>query len=158
MIFVKAGNVQSAQAVADALALESDTHSRAYSGMLNGLILEYGGASTDGLLSMRRALSRADLWLIRFEIGKAYFRAGNYPEALGELTTLRTREGEAASAFLDAMPTYRLLAELPYWTGRVQEELGLGIPARESYEDYLSSRSPDGALVQDARARVQTLD
>jgi len=158
MVYASAGDSASVRTIADALAERPGAHSRAYAKMLMGLILEHEGLRTDAILSMRRAISTADLWLIRFETGKAYLRAGNYPEALGELTTLTTREGEAASAFLDAMPTYRLLAELPYWTGRVQEELNLRTPARASYEEYLALRPQGGALAQDARERAAGLD
>ena len=158
MVYVRADDVASVQSIADALAAQPGTHNRAYAKMLQGLILERQGAQTDAILSMRRAIAMADLWLIRFEIGKAYLRAGNYPEALGELATLTARNGEAAAAFMDAMPTYRLLAELPYWTGRVQEELNLRGPARASYEEYLALRSHGGALAEDARNRARSLD
>lgn len=158
MVYVSANDIPSAQSIADVLAAQPGAHSRAYARMLQGLILEREGLQTDAILSMRSAISVADMWLIRFEIGKAYLRAGNFPEALGELTTLTTREGEAASAFMDAMPTYRLLAELPYWTGRAQEELNLRAPARASYEEYLASRSHGGALAEDARNRAKRLD
>ncbi len=158
MIYIQAGDLTSARAVADALTEQADVHSRAYGQMLKGMILESEGARTEAILAMREAITTADLWLIRYQIGKAYLRAGNYPEALDELTTLKVRHGEATSAFLDDMPTYRLLAELPYWIGRVQEELKIRSTARANYEEYVSLRPQGGALAQDASERAAKLE
>ena len=137
---------------------QADAHSRAYGQMLKGMIMESEGARTEAILAMRKAITTADLWLIRFQIGKAYLRAGSYLEALDELTRLRARRGEATAAFLDDMPTYRLLAELPYWIGRAQEELKIRSGARKSYEKYVSLRPQGGALVQDASERAARLE
>jgi len=158
MIYIQAGDVTSVRVIVDALTEQADAHSRAYGQMLKGMILEGEGARTEAILAMREAISTADLWLIRYQIGKAYLRAGNYPEALDELTTLQVRHGEATSVFLDEMPTYRLLAELPYWIGRVQEELKIRSAARASYEEYVSLRPQGGALAQDAIERAAKLE
>ena len=158
MIYIKAGDLTSVRAIADALTEQADAHSRAYGQMLKGMILESEGARTEAILTMREAITTADLWLIRYQIGKAYLRAGNYLEALDELTTLKARHGEATSAFLDDMPTYRLLAELPYWIGRAQEELKIRNGARASYEKYVSLRPQGGALAQDASERAARLE
>ena len=157
MIYIQAGDLTSARAIADALTEQADAHSRAYGQMLKGMILESEGARTEAILAMRKAITTANLWLIRFQIGKAYLRAGSYLEALDELTRLKARRGEATSAFLDDMPTYRLLAELPYWIGRAQEELKIRSGARKSYEKYVSLRPQGGALVQDASERAAKL-
>ncbi|MEL7185752.1 MAG: tetratricopeptide repeat protein [Pseudomonadota bacterium] len=157
MIYAEAGDITSAGAIADALLAQPNEHSRAFGQMLMGLILQSEGTRTAEALAMRDAIGTADLWLIRYQAGKAYLRAGHYLEALDELTTLKERRGEAASAFLDNMPTYRFMAEVPYWTGRVQEELNLRSAARASYEQYVALRSQGGALAQDASARAASL-
>ena len=91
MIYIRAGDLTSARAIVDTLTNQADAHSRAYGQMLKGMILESEGAQTKAILAMREAITTADLWLIRYQIGKAYLRAGNYPEALDELTTLKVR-------------------------------------------------------------------
>jgi tetratricopeptide (TPR) repeat protein len=157
MIYIQAGDLTSAKTIIDELAERPDAHSRAYAQMLKGMILASEGAQTEAILAMRGALATADMWLIRYQTGKAYLQAKSYPEAMGELTTMNVRRGEATSAFLDNMPTYRLLAELPYWTGRVQEALKMGSAARASYEQYVSLRPHGGALAQDASERAANL-
>ena len=158
MIYMQAGDLTSVRAIVDALTEQADAHSRAYGQMLKGMILESEGARTEAILAMREAITTADLWLIHYQIGKAYLRAGNYPAALDELTTMKGRHGEATSAFLDDMPTYRLLAELPYWIGRAQEELKIRSGARASYEKYVSLRPQGGVLAQDAGERAAKLE
>ena len=121
-------------------------------------MLEGEGAGAAAVLELREAIATADLWLIRYQLGKAYLRAGYYPEALDELITSKKRIGEAASAFLDNMPTYRSAAELPYWIGRAQEELKMQSAARESYEEYIELRPQGGAVAQDANERAANLN
>jgi len=158
MVYVDAGETAAARAIADDLLLEKDAHSRAWGQMLAGVVRETEGDSTGAILALRRALDTADLWLIRLQIGKAYLRAGSYPEALGEFAALQLRRGEAASLFLDGMPTYRWLAELPYWRGRVQEALGTRSAARSSYAQFLALRPEGGPLADDAAERLASLD
>lgn len=158
LIYIEAGDLSSARTIVGTLKDKADNHSRAYAQMLEGMILEKEGAQTEAILQMREAIANADLWLIRYQIGKAYLRAGNFLEAMDELTTLKARSGEATSIYLDHMPTYRSLAELPYWTGRVQEALKNPSAARSSFEEYIALRPQGGALAQDASARIARLD
>ncbi|MEE4163809.1 MAG: hypothetical protein V2I25_15005 [Woeseiaceae bacterium] len=158
MVYLDAAETAAARAIADELLLEKDAHSRAYGQMLAGLARETEGDRTGAILALRRAIDTADLWLIRLQIGKAYLRAGSYPEALGEFTALQVRRGEAASLFLDDMPTYRWLAELPYWHGRVQEALSTRSAAQSSYAQFLALRPEGGPLANDAAERLAALD
>jgi len=158
MIYIQAGDLALARAIANNLAEQADANSSAYGQMLKGMILESEGVETAAVLELREAIATADLWLIRYQLGKAYLQAGYYPEALDELMVSKERVGEAASAFLDNMPTYRLAAELPYWIGRAQEELGMRSAARESYEEYVELRPQGGTLAQDANERIAKLN
>ena len=99
---------------------------------------------------------QADLWLIRFHLGKAYLEAGFHAEALDEFTASLERQGEATSAFLDDLPTYRYMATLPYWLGRAQEQLGMQKAARENFTVFLERRPQGGALADDARQRLES--
>ena len=137
--------------------MQTNEHSRAYGRMLKGLILESQDAQTEAVFALREALGTADLWLIRLQVGKAYLRAGNYPEALDELTALTMRRGEATSLFLDGLPTYRVLAELSYWIGRSHEALGIRLAALASYEEFLARRPEGDALAGDAEQRIAKL-
>jgi tetratricopeptide (TPR) repeat protein len=95
------------------------------------------------------------LWLIRFQLGQSYLAAEQYAEALDEFTIAEARRGEASALFLDDMPTYRFLAELPYWIGRAQEGLNMRAAALESYQAFLDRWSDTGPLASDARKRLQ---
>lgn len=157
-IYIRAGDLEAAQAIASDLTTQQDAFSLAYAQMLGGIALESDGAQTQAVLALREAIGSADLWLIRYQLGKAYLRAGHNLEAMDELTTLKERSGEAASIFLDDMPTFRSVADLPYWIGRAQEELNMDSAARESYEEYLEFRLQEGAIIRDAKMRLAGLN
>ena len=86
----------------------------------------YHARATDLL---RNALDLADLWLVRFELGRTFVEAGLYAEAIGEFMACEERRGEAAAIFLNDRPTYRYMAQLAEWKDRAQEGLGMATPA-----------------------------
>ncbi len=100
------------------------------------------------------ALEIADLWLLRFHLGRAYFEADYFVEAVDELTAARQRQGEATALFLDDLPTYHHAATLPYWLGRAQAELGMVEDAAENFTLFLKLRPAGGPLTEDARQRL----
>ena len=106
------------------------------------------------MLTAARAL--ADLWLVRYTLGRAYVEAGRHAEAVAELEECQKRIGEASDVFLDDWPTFRYTVPLKYWLGRAQEGLGLTDSAAKNYEAYLSSRGSvaGDALATDARKRT----
>jgi tetratricopeptide (TPR) repeat protein len=105
--------------------------------------------------AFREAIKLSDTWLARFYLGRAFFEAGAYAEALSEFEAALKRRGEASALFLDDIPTARYLAPLHSWIGRSQGGLGLVPQARESYTRFLALRgdSPD-PLAADARKRL----
>lgn len=107
----------------------------------------------DGLQTAR---SLADLWLVRYTLGRAYVEGGRYAEAVAELEECQKRMGEAADVFLDDWPTFRYTVPLKYWLGRAQEGLGISESAARNYQAYLDLRSqvPGDALAADARKRI----
>ena len=147
------GDRETAKGIAEAQSSKLQSHSRAYGRMIEGLLELQAGDKVAAIDSLRAAIEFADLWLIRFELGKAYLEAGFAAEAMDELQICNARIGEATSLFLDDRPTWRYTATLPYWFGRAEEALGMAHAAKEKYLIFLQSR-PEGPLADDARGRL----
>ena len=158
LVAVNAGHDELATEIGAALGRELQPQSRAYGRMIEGILLEKEGKHIDAIDKMNSAIEMADLWLIRYERGKAYLKAGFFAEAIDEFRICGVdRVGEATSVFFDDVPTHRYLAELPYWQGRAEEALGMTDAARENYIKYVATRSDGGPYVDDARERVGAL-
>jgi len=155
LIYVGSGRLESAAPIAEEMQKQLQPQTRAYGLMLQGMLHRIDGEHVKSLDSLRSALQLADLWLIRFQLGQSYLAAEQYAEALDEFTIAETRRGEASALFLDDMPTYRILAELPYWIGRAQEGLNMRAAALESYQAFLDRWSDIGPLASDASKRLQ---
>jgi len=147
------GDRETAKGVAEAQSRKLQSHSRAYGRMIEGLLQLESGDKVAAIDSLRASIEFADLWLIRFELGKAYLEAGFAAEAMDELQICNARIGEATSLFLDDRPTWRYTATLPYWFGRAEEALGMSHAAKEKYRIFLQTRS-EGPLADDARGRL----
>ena len=145
-----------ARIIADDLSANLQPQNRAYGAMINGMIHSARGEHVEAIDALVEASRLSDFWLVRFERGKAYLRAGSSAEALDEFGACESRRGEASAVFLDDMPSWRYLAELPYWRARAEQDLGMSHAARQSYQAYLDLR-PEGRLALDARERMATL-
>ena len=133
---------------------------RAYARIIAGELALQKDRHTDAITEFLAAIKEADLWLARFGLGVAYVEAGRYAEAMSELDKCATRRGEATSLFFDDIPTWRYMAVLPYWMGRVQQGLNSNsASAVSSFEQFLKIRSSatSDPLVADARRRIDTL-
>lgn len=106
--------------------------------------------------TLSAARNLADLWIVRYSLGRAYVEAGRHAEAVAELDECQKRIGEASDVFLDDWPTFRYTVPLKYWMGRAQEGLGLKDSAAKNYQAYLASRGSvaGDALAADARKRT----
>jgi tetratricopeptide (TPR) repeat protein len=155
LLYLAVGQLEEADAIASVLSEKLSPHSRAYSGMINGLIALQSGDAVQAIEMLTNAVEKADLWLLRFYLGKAYFEAGYFVEALDEFTLASERRGEATALFLDDLPSYRYAAALPYWRGRAQQELGMADDADKNFRAFLSTRSGGGPLADDARQRLR---
>ncbi len=154
--YVSLGLVDEAGAIADDLAAGLQPQNRAYGAMIRGAVLSLEGRHAEALDALVQATRLSDFWLVRYELGKAYLRAGSFAEALDEFSACEARRGEASAVFLDDLPTWRYLADLPYWRARAQQELGMRHAAKQSYRAYLALR-PEGPLALDARERMTSL-
>jgi tetratricopeptide (TPR) repeat protein len=154
LTYLSAGRVEQAQTIADDLANQLRPQSRAYGMMVKGLIASQDGRHVEAIETITEAISLADLWLLRFSLGKAYLAAGYQAEAIGEFMICKDRHGEATSLFLDDFPTYRYMVPLTYWLGVAQYGLGMRSAAADNFRTFLSLRPNGGALTEDAKARL----
>jgi tetratricopeptide (TPR) repeat protein/tRNA A-37 threonylcarbamoyl transferase component Bud32 len=151
---IAAGRPEDARKIAAELAQRLSAQSRAYAKMIEGEIASAGKQYVVALDALNAAQKLADLWLVRYALGLAYFHHGHYPEAVSEFEKCRERLGEATSVFLDDLPTFHYYATLPYWLGRAREMQKLD--ARSQFQEFLRIRqgATGDPLVEDARRRL----
>jgi tetratricopeptide (TPR) repeat protein len=154
--YIALGEADLARGIAAGLSSGLQPQNRAYGAMISGMLYSVEGKHVEALDTLVRATQLSDFWLVRFKLGKAYLRAGSFAEALDEFSSCEKRRGEASAVFLDDLPTWRYVADLPYWRARAQQEIGMSHAARENYRAYLAVRA-EGPLARDARERMNTL-
>ncbi len=158
VIALAAGDEKAAQEASVRLGGMTEPEPQAYSRIIEGEILIASGRIPEGIKKLNESRAQLDTWLGRMALGRAYLAAGQFTEAYSEFESCLTRRGEAASIFLDDLPTIRYLPEVYYYMGRAQE--GLKIPAAgESYKKYLEIKrgAAGDPLVEDARGRLKSL-
>ncbi len=153
---VAAGRLDEARAIATALAGRLPAQSRAYSKLIEAEIAMSARQYPAAIDALNAAQKMADLWLVRYTLGRAYFERGDYPEAASEFTKCQARRGEATAIYLDDLPTFRYYAPVPYWLGRAREMQKLD--ARAQFQEFLRIRHAATAdpLVADARRRLES--
>jgi serine/threonine-protein kinase len=155
---IAAGRPEEARKIAAELAQRLSAQSRAYAKMIEGEIAIAAKQYAVAVEALNAAQKLADLWLVRFALGLAYFHHGDYPEAVSEFEKCRERRGEATAVFLDDLPTFHYYATLPYWLGRAREMQKLD--ARAQFQEFLRIRqgATGDPLVEDARRRIEAAD
>jgi tetratricopeptide (TPR) repeat protein/tRNA A-37 threonylcarbamoyl transferase component Bud32 len=157
-ILIAAGRHADARPLIDRLAKHLESRPRAYAKLLEGESALARGQKTEAIDALRAAQKLANLWLVRFNLGRAYLEAERFPDALAEFEECERRRGEATAVFLDDMPSVRHLAPLPYWLARASEGLGSKDSAVKHYRAYLSLRQPaSDPLAADAERRLKSL-
>ena len=158
-VYLALHNQSKALARAKALGARLGADPQAYAKLIEGEIQLERGNANEAVKLFHQAQQLADTWLGRLDLGRAYLEAGAFTEAHSEFELCLKRRGEATAAFLDEVPTYRLLPPVYYYLGRAQE--GLGSPAAaESYRTFLGFKEKGDAgnpLVADARRRLDPL-
>jgi hypothetical protein len=76
------------------------------------------GRTTEAVDLLSEAKGLADLWLVRFTLGRAFEEANRHAEALSELELCQKRRGESTAVYLDDVPSYRYLGRSPYRLAR----------------------------------------
>ena len=118
------------------------------------------GRSADALDELREARQDYDFWFAHFLLGRAFFEAGHFPEALDEFDYCVRDRGEITDVFLVDSATLRYFPPALYWLGRCHEALGNSDAARGLYEEYVALRvgaDPPDELAADAAARLRKL-
>ena len=123
LMYVTLGKEQEAADIAAELGDKLNTQERAYSKLINALLLQAKNDNIAAIDALQQAVALADLWLVRYHLGLAYFNAGHYAESVSEFTLCKERLGEAYSIFLDDTPTFRYTAELDDWLVRAREKM-----------------------------------
>jgi len=157
IVLIEAGNPAAAQNPTLQLESAVQANQRAYGMMLRGKLLRNESRNLEAIDTLRNALSVADLWRIRLELGKAYLDSRYYAQAYDEFRRCIERRGEASALFLDDMPSFRHLAELHYWAGLAQSGLEMRDAAISGIEAFLDLRPEGGRYVADALAFVEAL-
>jgi hypothetical protein len=102
----------------------------------------------------KSAARRFDGWLAHYSLGRAYLDAGAFAQAHDELERSLTRRFEAASVFLDGVPTARLIPPVMFHLGQARESLG-EVDSADIYRDFIASRkSQEDPLLAEARRRM----
>jgi Flp pilus assembly protein TadD/tRNA A-37 threonylcarbamoyl transferase component Bud32 len=155
-LLVSAGRIDAARALAADLEKQLPKRSRALAGVIRAEIALAAKKHVEAIDALTAARGLADLWLVRYMLGRVYVEAGKYAEAIAELEACQKRIGEASDVFLDDWPTFRYTVPLKYWLARAQDGLGLADSAARGYQAYLELRGSVAGdpLAADARKRM----
>ena len=123
LMYLTLGRDKKATDIAADLGGKLNVQQRAYAKLINALLLQAENKNIAAVESLQEAVELADLWLVRFYLGQAYFNAGHYAEAESEFTLCKERLGEAYSVFLDDTPTFRYTATLDEWLQRARDAM-----------------------------------
>jgi tetratricopeptide (TPR) repeat protein len=151
-VFAEAGEMEQAKKMADLLSKEIQAEPQAYGKIIEGKIVLKQGDSARAIKDITDANNLLDTWIGRFELGRAYLEAGQFPEADSEFDRCFKRRGEALELLMDNVVTYGYVPYVYYYQGRVRQ--GLKTPAfADSYRTYLSIRglSTEDPLVPEVR-------
>ncbi|OFW40266.1 MAG: hypothetical protein A3J29_19900 [Acidobacteria bacterium RIFCSPLOWO2_12_FULL_67_14b] len=150
------GQETEARKLAQRLEAEVQKRRRAFGAILVAEIALKQGRLIEAIDALTAARSLADLWLVRFTLGRVYIEAGRFAEGLAEMEACLSRRGEAAAVFLNDVPTLRYLVPVSYWMARAQDGLGQADSAAKGYQSYLELRGnvAGDPLAADARKRL----
>jgi tetratricopeptide (TPR) repeat protein/predicted Ser/Thr protein kinase len=154
-VYIDAGDLPKAQKLAAALAARPASEPKAYGKIVAGLIALKRNDTKTAISQITAANSLLDTWIGRFDLGRAYLDAVEFPSADAEFQQCVKRRGEAIELFMDNVPTYSYFPAVYYEQGRAQE--GMKNPAyTDSYRTYLSIRgeSADDPIVAEIHHKI----
>ena len=146
---------------ADEIALDLENRLKSQTTALSALIrgeraLDKGQLGT-AMREFRFAREEFDMWFGHFLMGRAFFEAEQYPEALDEFDHCVRGKGEITDVFLVDSATVRYFPPALYWLARSHEALGNVTAAQELYREYVDLRGeadPSDLLSADAADRL----
>jgi serine/threonine protein kinase/tetratricopeptide (TPR) repeat protein len=153
-VYVAAGEVATARALAAGLASELQIEPQAYAKLIEGEAALKEGNGRGAVKLLTDANNLLDTWMGRFDLGRAYLEIGAFVEADSEFDRCNRRRGEALALFLD-LPTYGYFPTVYYYQGRAREGMKSAGFA-ESYKKYLSIRgkAAEDPLLAEVRRRI----
>jgi serine/threonine protein kinase/tetratricopeptide (TPR) repeat protein len=158
-LYLDAGQVDKARELAGELSKKIEPEPLVYAKLIGGQMSLVRGDKPSAIKIFQEAQDLLDTWLGRFLLGRAYLEAEAYAEAHSEFELCIKRQGEAASVFINDLPTFRYFPPVYYYLGRAQQGLG-SEAAAESYQKFLKIKEkadPGDRLVEDARKRFNEL-
>ena len=118
MFFLASRATADATRISEELANRAlERRSQAWGKLIAGQIALAQGKKTQAIEEFNQAIKLADLWLVRFNLGRAFLEVGAFAEAFQEFDTCMKRRGEATSVFLDDVASIRYLATIPVLDG-----------------------------------------
>jgi tetratricopeptide (TPR) repeat protein len=156
-VLLHTGDAEGMEAVAVQLEDKLQAQTEALAALLRGERALVEGRLPEAVRTLRNAWQEYDLWFARFLMGRTYFEAGHYPEALDEFQLCVDRKGEITDVFLIDSATLRHFPPALYWLGRTEEAMGNREAALELYRQFLELRGKSDVadeLVEDARTRI----
>src|SRR5262249_3490277 len=113
------GEFPKASALADELGAQLEQVPQAQSKLIAGEISLRKNKNVEAVQLLQSAIGASDLWLARYDLGRAYLAAKAFPQADSEFVRCVSRQGEASDAFLDEMPTFHYLPPVFDYQGLV---------------------------------------
>jgi len=154
-IYLWAGKEDAALGLAKELSKHLEPEPQAYARIIHGRIALKRKQVNEAVRAFAEAQKSVDTWLGHRSLAEAYIEAKAFTEAHAELDICLKRRGEAASLFLNDVPSFRYFPQVYYYLGRAQE--GLNSPmAKESYQTFLNIKAKDEGdpMVKDAKKRL----
>jgi hypothetical protein len=154
-IDIEAGQSKLAAPLAAALLAAPQPESQAYGKLLASMTARVNNDHPAAIKAAEESTKLLDTWIGRFELGRAYLAAGEFPSADAEFDRCITRRGEAAMLFLDEEPTYGYFPIVYFYQGLVRE--GMKLDAADKFRAYLAIREAAGEdpLITDLRRRIK---
>ncbi len=158
LALAEAGRDRRALALADQFDKRLERELRTYGDLIRATLQLRRRRVVEAVATLRGALQKRDLWLVRLTLARAYLEAGQAAQASDELDTCERRRGEATDLFIESAPTWRLYPAVRYLQARAREALRSPASA-EAYRAFLAlKRGDEETQVADARRRLATLE
>ncbi len=157
-LLLASGRVKAADELALELENRLQSQTTALSALIRGEKALVNGQLGTAMREFRLAREEFDMWFGHYLMGRAFFEAGHFPEALDELDYCVRNKGEITDVFLVDSASLRYFPPALYWLGRSQEQLGNTDAARQLYSEYVALRGnarPPDALAADASERLR---